>query len=113
MNIARPSTERTATPDYPEAHEYLDDIERHKGAGHQEPAQVFGVAGHIVHMAAMLFPVLAAEIITDAAKKKAVRIGGVATTVRYEALYGARAVEREPNRRNQPCLRRATPNLQK
>jgi hypothetical protein len=54
-----------------------------------------GVAGHIVHMGAMLFPVLAAELITDAVKyKKAVKIGAVATTVLYEGLYAMREAQR-------------------
>lgn len=86
-------TERTATQDYPAA---ADDIERHARAqGFKNAHTSLGVAGHIVHMAAMMFPVLAAELITDAAKyKKAVRIGAVATTVIYEGLYTAREARR-------------------
>jgi hypothetical protein len=46
-------------------------------------------------MGAMLFPVLAAELIEDAAKyRKAVRIGAVATTVLYEGLYTMREAQR-------------------
>jgi hypothetical protein len=46
-------------------------------------------------MGAMLFPVLAAELITDAQKyRKAVRIGAVATTVLYEGLYTMREAQR-------------------
>jgi hypothetical protein len=52
-------------------------------------------------MGAMLFPVLAAELITDAAKyKKAVRIGAIATTVLYEGLYTLREAQRR-NRQEQ------------
>lgn len=46
-------------------------------------------------MGAMLFPVLAAELIADAVKyKKVVRIGAVATTVLYEGLYTMREAQR-------------------
>ena len=73
-----------------------DDIERHlpRQAFHH-PHTTLGVAGHLVHMGAMLFPVLAAELITDAAKyKKSVRIGSIATTVLYEGLYTMREHKR-------------------
>jgi len=84
--------ERTAQQDYPPA----DDIERHARAkGFRNAHTSLGVAGHLVHMGAMLFPVLAAELITDAAKyRKAVRIGSVATTVLYEGLYTMREAKR-------------------
>jgi hypothetical protein len=46
-------------------------------------------------MGAMLFPVLAAELITDLQQyKKAVRIGSVATTVLYGGLYTMREAQR-------------------
>ena len=93
-------TERTATEDYPEMQEHLrpgeDDLERHaRSHGFNNPHTSLGVAGHLVHMGAMLFPVLAAELISDAVKyKKAVRIGSVLTTVLYEGLYTAREERR-------------------
>lgn len=70
--------------------------ERHaRSQGFRNAHTSLGVAGHLVHMGAMLFPVLAAELITDAAKyRKAVRIGSVATTVLYEGLYTAREAHR-------------------
>jgi hypothetical protein len=90
---AKSWTERTAAQDYPEAG---DDLEHHASRqGFKNAHTSLGVAGHLVHMGAMLFPVLAAELITDAAKyKKAVRIGSVATTVLYESLYTLREARR-------------------
>lgn len=91
-------TERTATEDYPEAQDYQPSYDREhhaKAQAFRNPHTTLGVAGHIVHMGAMLFPVLAAELITDAAKyKKAVRIGAIATTVLYEGLYTMREAQR-------------------
>jgi hypothetical protein len=71
-------------------------LEHHApGQGFKNPHTSLGVAGHLVHMGAMLFPVLAAELINDAAKyRKAVRIGSVLTTVLYEGLYTARETRR-------------------
>ena len=87
-------TERTAAQDDPAAGDRLVDLEHHarsQGYAHQS----LGFAGHVVHMGAMLFPVLAAELINDAVKyKKAVRIGSVVTTVLYEGLYAAREARR-------------------
>lgn len=73
-----------------------DDLEHHaKRQGFNNAHTSLGVAGHMVHMGAMLFPVLAAELIPDAATyKKAVRIGSVVTTVLYEGLYAAREARR-------------------
>jgi hypothetical protein len=89
-------TERTATPDYPEHRVAGDDLEHHaRTQGFRNPHTSLGAAGHLVHMGAMLFPVLAAELITDAVKyKKAVRIGSVVTTVLYEGLYTIREARR-------------------
>jgi hypothetical protein len=92
-------TERTGAADYPEARddrEPYDIIERHSHAqGFHNPHTSLGVAGHVVHMGAMLFPVLAAELITDAEKyRKAVRVGAVATAVLYEGLYTMREAQR-------------------
>lgn len=86
-------TQRNAPQDYPGA---ADDIERHARAqGFRNAHTSLGVAGHLVHMGAMMFPVLAAELITDPGKyKKAVRIGAVATTVLYEGLYTMREAKR-------------------
>ncbi|HZQ55318.1 MAG TPA: hypothetical protein VFB14_24175 [Bryobacteraceae bacterium] len=88
-------TERTA-PDRPDYAPAMDDIESHaRRQGFHNAHTSLGVAGHLVHMGAMLFPVLAAELITDATKyKKAVRIGAVATTVLYEGLYTMREAKR-------------------
>lgn len=89
-------TDRTA----PDRQDYssmpVDDIESHaRRQGFHNAHTSLGVAGHIVHMAAMMFPVLAAELITDAVKyKEAVRIGAVATTVIYEGLYTMREAQR-------------------
>jgi hypothetical protein len=71
-------------------------VGQHAGAqGFRNPHTSLGVAGHLVHMGAMLFPVLAAELITDAVKyRKVVRIGAVATTVLYEGLYTMREAQR-------------------
>ena|SRR5271166_6645655 len=73
-----------------------DDIEYHaRTQSFKNPHTSLGAPGHIVHMAAMLFPVLAAELIDDAVKyRKAVRIGSIATTVLYEGLYTAREMRR-------------------
>jgi hypothetical protein len=89
-------TERTATPDYPEHPAAEDDLEHHaRSMGFTNAHTSLGAAGHIVHMGAMLFPVLAAELISDAVKyKKAVRIGSVLTTVAYESLYTLREARR-------------------
>jgi hypothetical protein len=91
-------TERTEAADYAEARDYPESggFERH--AHHQSfrnPHTSLGVAGHVVHMGAMLFPVLAAELITDAEKyRKVVRVGAVATAVLYEGLYTMRESQR-------------------
>lgn len=92
-------TERTSEPEsYPEPQGVNDtyDLEHHARAqGFSNAHTSLGVAGHIVHIGAMLFPVLAAELITDAAKyKKAVKIGAVATAALYEGLYTMRELER-------------------
>jgi hypothetical protein len=91
-------TERAATEDYPQAQDYQRsyDLEHHAHAqGFKNAHTSLGVAGHLVHMGAMLFPVLAAELITDAVKyKKVVRIGSVATTALYEGLYTMREAQR-------------------
>ncbi len=89
----KPWTDRTGAPD---GQEPVDDLEHHaRSQGFTNAHTSLGVAGHLVHMGAMLFPVLAAELITDAAKyKKAVRIGSVATTVLYEGLYTMREAQR-------------------
>jgi hypothetical protein len=91
-------TQRTATEGYPEAQdsERSSDLEHHARAqGFVNAHTSLGVAGHLVHMGAMLFPVLAAEVITDLVKdKRAVRIGSVATTVLYEGLYTMREAQR-------------------
>lgn len=88
-------TERTAADRQDPAYA-VDDIESHaRRQGFHNAHTSLGVAGHLVHMGAMLFPVLAAELITDAVKyKKAVRIGAVATTVLYEGLYTMREAKR-------------------
>jgi hypothetical protein len=82
---AQPWTERTTTDGFPEAQDSQRsyDLEHHAHAqGFKNAHTSRGVAGHLIHMGAMLFPVLAAELITDAQKyRKAVRIGSVATTV--------------------------------
>jgi len=97
---ARTWTERASEPEsYPKTQNYdasYDDLEHHaKTQGFRNAHTSLGVAGHIVHIGAMLFPVLAAELITDAAKyKKAVKIGAVATTALYEGLYTMRELER-------------------
>lgn len=89
-------TERATTEGYPDAQEYKPsyDLERHsKAQGHSHTS--LGITGHLVHMGAMLFPVLAAELITDLEKyKKVVRMGSVATTVLYEGLYTMREAQR-------------------
>jgi len=97
-------TDRIAPRDTPEPQESQaaggdleNDLESHarKKLGFRNPHESLGVGGHLVHMGAMLFPVLAAEFITDAANyKKAVRIGSVLTTVLYEGLYAAREARR-------------------
>ena len=64
-------TERVAPQSPPEAQESQRtyDLEHHaKAQGYRHES--FGIAGHMVHMGAMLFPVLAAELITDAQKRK-------------------------------------------
>lgn len=95
--------ERTATEDYPEPQEFPaevapeHDLEHHarKTLGFNNPHTSLGVAGHLVHMGAMLFPVLAAELIPNAETyRKAVRIASVATTVLYEGLYTMREARR-------------------
>jgi hypothetical protein len=97
---ARTWTERTSEPEsYPQSQNYdtsYDDLEHHaKTQGFRNAHTSLGVAGHLVHMGAMLFPVLAAELINDAVKyKKAVKIGAVTTTVLYEGLYTMREMER-------------------
>lgn len=96
---ARTWTERTSDPEsYPEPQATPEtyDLEHHaRTQGFRNAHTSLGVAGHIVHIGAMLFPVLAAELITDAAKyRKAVKIGAVATTALYEGLYTMREMER-------------------
>jgi len=89
-------TDRTATPDYPEPPAAGDDLEHHaRTQGFRNAHTSLGAAGHLVHIGSMLLPVLAAELITDAAKyKKIVRIGSVLTTVAYETLYTIREARR-------------------
>jgi hypothetical protein len=86
-------TERQGAPDTGSGY---DDCEHPAHAqGFQHAHMSLGVAGHLVHMGAMLFPVLAAELIPDAEKhRKAVRIGAIATTVLYEGLYTMREAQR-------------------
>ncbi len=95
---ARSWTERTATDDHAAAQDYQRsyDLEHRAHAqGFRNEHASLGIAGHLVHMGAMLFPVLAAELITDALKyRKVVRIGSVATTVLYEGLYTMREAQR-------------------
>jgi hypothetical protein len=95
---AKSWTERAATEGYSEAqgHQRSDDLEHHAHAqGYKNANTSLGVSGHLVHMGAMLFPVLAAELITDAQKyRKTVRIGSVLTTVLYEGLYTMREAQR-------------------
>lgn len=94
-------TQRTATDGHPEAQHYpVDDLEHHaRSQGFANAHTSLGVAGHIVHIGAMLFPVLAAELITDAAKyRKAVKIGAVVTTALYEGLYTLREAQRREKR---------------
>jgi len=89
-------TERTAADDSPAHGDGYDDLEHHaRKQGFHNAHTSLGAAGHLVHMGAMLFPVLAAELISDAAKyRKAVRIGSVVTTVLYEGLYTLREARR-------------------
>jgi hypothetical protein len=97
-NHATAWTERTAAQDYPAAGDGLDDIEHHarRTLGFNNPHTSLGVAGRVVHCAAMLFPVLAAELISNAETyKKTVRIGAVGTTVLYEAIYTFQEAERK------------------
>jgi len=95
---AKSWTERTATDGYPEPQDYQRsyDLDHHAHAqGFKNAHTSLGVAGHLIHIGAMLFPVLAAELITDAQKyRKAVRIGSVATTALYEGLYTMREAQR-------------------
>ncbi len=59
-------------------------------------------------MGAMLFPVLAAELISDAATyKAAVRIGAVATTILYEGLYTVREAQRRHRQEEKFAERRS------
>jgi hypothetical protein len=101
--------ERTQAPQAYPPHETAG-MDRHsKRQAFHHPHTSLGAAGHFVHMGAMLFPVLAAELITDAAKyKKAVRIGSVATTVLYEGLYALREQRRreEQEARLEACRSR-------
>ena len=95
---AKSWTERRAPDGYAQAQDYQPsyNLEHHAHAqGFKNAHTSLGVAGHLVHMGAMLFPVLAAELITDAQKyRKAVRIGSIATTVLYEGLYTMREAQR-------------------
>jgi len=88
--------ERTAEQDHPVRGDGYDDLEHHaRKQGFHNAHTSLGVAGHFVHMGAMLFPVLAAELINDAVQyKRAVRIGAVLTTVAYESLYTLREARR-------------------
>lgn len=55
-----------------------------------------GVAGHIVHMAGVFVPLVAGELVQDAAKyKKTVRLASIGTALAYEALYVMREHKRE------------------
>jgi hypothetical protein len=57
-----------------------------------------GVAGHIVHMAGVFVPLVAGELVQDAAKyKKTVRLASIGTALAYEMLY----VIREQKKRNE------------
>ncbi len=97
---ARSWAERTGSEesDYPRVQRHAageDDLEHHARSHGFRDHTSFGIAGHFVHMGAMLFPILAAELITDLEKyKKAVRIGSVVTTVLYEGLYTWREAQR-------------------
>lgn len=101
-------TQRTDT-DRPEAQDRQsqDDVERHARAqGYSHTS--LGIAGHMVHMGAMLFPVLAAELITDAAQyRKAVRIASITTTALYEGLYTWREAQRRRKQEEKLALCRS------
>jgi hypothetical protein len=72
-----------------------DDLEQHARSHGFRDHSSLGIAGHFVHMGALLFPVLAAELIPSAETyRKAVRIGAVVTTVLYESLYTWREAQR-------------------
>ena len=88
--------ERTAEQDHPAHGDDYDDLEHHaRKQGFHNAHTSLDVAGHFVHMGAMLFPVLAAELISDAVQyKRAVRIGSVVTTVLYEGVYTFREARR-------------------
>jgi hypothetical protein len=87
--------ERTATPDSPEYPAAVDDLEHHARRHGFKDHAALGMVGHFVHMGAMLFPVLAAELIPSAeAYRKTVRIASVVTTVAYEGLYTFREARR-------------------
>jgi hypothetical protein len=85
-------------------------LEQHsRSQGFKHAHTTLGVSGHILHVAAMLFPVLAAELITDAAKyRKAVQIGSVVTTAGYEILYTIREARRREKQQEKlaQCLSR-------
>jgi hypothetical protein len=79
-----------------------DDLEQHaRSHGFQDHTSL-GIAGHFVHMGALLFPVLAAELIPSAETyRKAVRIGAVVTTVLYEGLHTWREAQRRQRQEEQ------------
>lgn len=55
-----------------------------------------GVAGHIVHMAGVFVPLVAGEMVQDAAKyKKTVRLASIGTALAYETLYVMREQKKQ------------------
>lgn len=73
-----------------------DDIEQEfKRRGFQRPTTSLGVAGHWLHMLGVFIPVVAGELVSDAAKyKKTVRLASVGVAVGYEVLYTIREQQR-------------------
>lgn len=55
----------------------------------------YGVAGHLLRMAGVFVPVLAGELVTDAAKyKKTVRLASIGTAMGFEVLHLMKEAER-------------------
>lgn len=68
------------------------------------PHTSLGIAGHIVHMAGVFVPLIAGELVQDAAKyKKTVRLASIGTALAYEGLY----VMKEAQRKNEQAAKLA------
>jgi hypothetical protein len=97
MDAATTWTDRTRPKHNPPPRsKYQEDTSRKQ---FHRPHTSLGAAGHWVHMAAMLAPVVIGEVVADANKRwRYVRIASIGTALAYEALHTIREQQRQADR---------------